>query len=104
VRPSTPQQQVCPLCQREGIPRFSDHHLVPKSRGGKVLLPVCLDCHRSIHAFFTNRELADQYNTVEALWAHEGFAQHLRWLRKQDPQRRYRTKVKRERQGRRSGH
>lgn len=39
----------CPLCTR---PNYfpSDHHLVPKSRGGKVTKTICSDCHRMIHA------------------------------------------------------
>jgi len=95
---NTPENQ-CPLCMRKGILRFSKHHLVPRSRGGKSKLPICLDCHRSIHAFFGLKELEETYHTVEAIWAHEGFAKHLRWLGKQDPNRRYKTKRRRERKG-----
>lgn len=81
----------CPLCKRE-VPKVSDHHLTPKSRGGRVTLPICLDCHRSIHAFFTNKELEEKYHTVEALLENERFAKHIKWLSKQDPNRRYKTK------------
>jgi len=85
----------CPLCQRSPIPEFSDHHLIPKSRGGgpEHKKPLCLDCHNSIHRWFTNRELEKTYFTVEALLSHEGFAKHITWLSKQDPNRRYRTKT-----------
>jgi hypothetical protein len=81
----------CPLCGRE-VPHVSDHHLTPRSRGGKVTLPICLDCHRSVHAFFNNKELEAQYHTVDALLANEKFAAHMKWLGKQDPNRRYKTK------------
>ena len=81
----------CPLCIRD-VPHASDHHLTPRSRGGKETLPICLDCHKSVHAFFTNKELEDRYNTVEALLGDEKFAKHVKWLSKQDPNRRYRTK------------
>ena len=76
----------CPLCERDDIPKdlFSKHHLVPKSRGGKKgeKVPICQDCHSSIHRFFTNRELEEKLNTVESLQAEPAFAKHLAWLRK----------------------
>lgn len=81
----------CPICGR-GVPETTDHHLIPKSRGGKILITICLDCHRSIHAFFSNKELEDTYHTVPALMSHEGFRKHIKWLSKQDPNRRYKTK------------
>jgi len=84
----------CPLCSRD-VQKVSDHHLVPKSRGGKKTLPICLDCHRSIHAFFSNKELESTYHTVEALLGHEEFGKYMKWLSKQDPNRRYRTKRRR---------
>jgi len=97
------QTHDCPLCNRE-VPEVSDHHLKPRSRGGKDTLPICLDCHKSIHAFFTNKELDETYHTVEALLGHEKFAKHIKWLSKQDPNRRYKTKrVKDKRQRGRSG-
>lgn len=85
----------CPLCQRV-VPKVSDHHLIPKSRGGtsEDTIPICLDCHNSIHKFFTNKELEKQYNSVEALLSHEQFNKHIKWLAKQNPQRRYKTKQK----------
>lgn len=83
---------VCPFCNRSGIPKFSDHHFTPKSQGGRETTPICLDCHRSIHSWFTVKELATTYNTIEALLSHEGFAKHIAWLSKRDPNRRYKTK------------
>lgn len=82
--------RICPLCNRE-VPHCSDHHLTPRSRGGTETLPLCLDCHKSVHAFFTNKELEDKYNTVEELLGDEKFAKHILWLSKQDANRRYRT-------------
>ena len=81
----------CPLCTRL-VSNMSDHHLTPRSRGGKITLPICLDCHKSIHTFFKNKELEDTYNTVESLLGNERFAKHIKWLSKQDQNRRYRTK------------
>jgi hypothetical protein len=74
----------CPLCER---PNFhpSDHHLVPKSRGGKVTETLCRDCHRAIHATFSNKELERDYHTREALLAHEGLRRMIAFIAKQDP-------------------
>lgn len=80
-----PEPDPCPLC---GRPNFhpSDHHLVPKSRGGKVTKTICRDCHKAVHSLFTNKQLEKTYNTVEALLGHEEFRKMVGFLRKQDPQ------------------
>lgn len=82
--------ESCPLCER---PMFhaSEHHLVPKSRGGKNTELICSDCHSAIHALFTNRELEKGHNTVEALLADPGFRRALAFIRKQDPRKRHRS-------------
>jgi len=73
----------CPLCGRPNY-RPSDHHLVPKSRGGKVTETICRDCHDAIHATFDNKQLEKEYATVDALMAHEGLAKMIRFIAKQD--------------------
>ena len=79
-----PPTEPCPLC---GRPNFhpSDHHLVPKSRGGKITATLCRDCHQAIHATFSNKELEKQYHTREALLAHEGFRRMVDFIARQDP-------------------
>lgn len=84
----------CPLCGRPNH-RPSDHHLVPKSRGGKVTATICRDCHDAIHATFDNRELEKKYATVDALLAHEGLAKMIRFIAKQDGRVRVRRTKKR---------
>lgn len=73
----------CPLCRR---PNYSpsDHHLVPKSRGGTETRTLCSDCHKTVHAFFTNRELESTYSTVDALMSHPGFRGAIRFVSRQD--------------------
>jgi hypothetical protein len=71
----------------------SDHHLVPKCRGGKEKLPICCDCHRTIHAFFSNKQLEKEYNTVDSLLADERMKRAIAWLSKQDPSKRNRMKT-----------
>ena len=45
----------------------------------------CVSCHRAIHAFFSLKELATNYNSVKALMADERFRMMIRWIAKQDP-------------------
>jgi 5-methylcytosine-specific restriction protein A len=86
---------ICALCQRD-VPALTDHHLVPKSRlkkGAPVpRVDICSGCHRQIHALFTNRELADEFNSVEKLRAEPRMAGFLNWIRKQDPSRHVRVR------------
>ncbi len=79
-----PSAETCPLCERPNL-HPSDHHLVPKSRGGKVTQTLCRDCHQAIHATFTNKELEASYNTPEALLAHQALRAMIRFIAKQDP-------------------
>lgn len=87
---------ICPICERPNhFP--SDHHMIPKSRGGKTTETICQDCHKSIHAHFTNKELEETYHTPAALLSHEGFAKQVAFLQKQDPARRTTTKKSKDR-------
>lgn len=73
---------ACPLCRRPNQ-NPSDHHLVPKSRGGKVTETICRDCHTAIHATFTNKELEREYASIDALLGHAGFAKMIAHIAKQ---------------------
>jgi hypothetical protein len=86
----------CPTCERPNY-HPSHHHLVPRSKGGRVTETMCDDCHRAVHQIFTNNELEMTYNTVESLLAHPGFAKQVAFFRKQDPTRRCKTKQTKER-------
>ena len=81
----------CPICQRPNH-RPSDHHMVPRSRGGKATETICCDCHRAIHACFTNKELEETFHTVEALLTNETFSKMINFIAKQDPGGRVSTK------------
>jgi hypothetical protein len=72
----------CPLCGRPNH-RPSDHHLVPRTRGGDVTKTICEDCHRAIHSMFSNKELERQYSSVESLMGHEGFAKMVAFIGRQ---------------------
>ncbi|MEL7254893.1 MAG: HNH endonuclease [Pseudomonadota bacterium] len=81
---------VCPLCGRLIPPdvRQSQHHLIPKLKGGKGGPVVLLHqiCHNEIHATLTEAELARDYSTVEALRAHPRLAKFIRWVAKRPPE------------------
>ena len=74
----------CGLCER-AVQQTSRHHLVPREEGGRYgdTVDLCQPCHSSVHRFLTNRELARQYPTVEALRGAEGLQGYLSWIKKQ---------------------
>ena len=75
---------LCELCERESV-RFTEHHLVPRSRGGKYgpKARLCPTCHRQIHAMFSEKTLANELNSVERLRADPEFAGYLKWASRQ---------------------
>lgn len=74
----------CALCGRvsENSRCFEDHHLTPKHKGGRRLgtIRVCVDCGNQIHLLFSNAELRDSYNTLEALLANPSVQRWVRWV------------------------
>ena len=79
---------TCPICDRElGDPSdpFSNvdqHHLVPKSRKGKLQYYVHKICHRKIHATFTIKELEQKYHTWDELKSHPDIIKFVEWVQK----------------------
>lgn len=62
-----------------------EHHLVPRSQGGKSKSLIHRICHRKIHATFSERELSQTYHTWAALQAHPEIAAFLRWVANKPP-------------------
>lgn len=77
--------QSCWLCERPLGRRVEWHHPVPKSRGGRIVVPVHSICHRTIHATLTNAELARAYAEPEALRAHPAIVRFLAWIAGKPP-------------------
>ena len=76
-------ENKCSFCNRETPKQYlEDHHLTPRSKGGKIKVPVCCDCGDQIHNIFTNKELEILYNTVEAIRSHEKMRAWIKWIRK----------------------
>ena len=89
----------CELCLRRVPSRLiTQHHLVPKQKGGKAdhRTPLCKPCHKQIHATFGNTDLARVYATIESLREAPLLQPFLRWIRKQSPDRNFRTVRSRE--------
>lgn len=91
---------VCPLCERP-IPKSQRdlHHLVPKLKGGDETVALHRICHRTIHARFTESELARTYNTAEALRAHDDIARFIAWVKKKPPEFHDGTKTSNDKRG-----
>ncbi|MCA9112908.1 MAG: HNH endonuclease, partial [Planctomycetaceae bacterium] len=82
----------CVICEH-AYPRsrLTKHHLVPKSRSGTETVLTCRDCHRQIHALFSEKELERQYGTLELLLGAEALQPWITWIRKRQPRARLRV-------------
>ncbi|MPS70707.1 HNH endonuclease [Novosphingobium aerophilum] len=74
------QGSVCWLCQRPLGRRTEWHHPIPRSRGGRETVPLHPICHRTIHATFSNAELARLPADPAALSRDPAIARFLRWI------------------------
>lgn len=89
----------CPLCQREMV-YPSDHHLVPRSKQGRETVLICEDCHRAIHARFDTATLKNHYNTVERLLDDNELRGTIKFISKQNPHTKIKTKTSKSKQNR----
>ncbi|MEO0908691.1 MAG: HNH endonuclease [Pseudomonadota bacterium] len=76
---------ICWLCSRPLGTLTQWHHPVPKSKKGRGTVPVHPICHRTIHANFTNAELARIGDDPEAIRAHRAMAKFLAWIANKPP-------------------
>lgn len=85
------QGGTCTLCERQ-VSYLTKHHLLPKMRHNKRVrrdhgdavhetTPSCRDCHRTVHALFSEKRLERELNTIELLKAHPDMAKYLAWVR-----------------------
>ncbi len=87
---------LCDICNREMELTF--HHYIPvtlhtnkkfkklydknymKTHGANL----CRTCHKTIHIFFTEKELGNSYNSFEKLMEVEKFRNYVTWIRKRN--------------------
>lgn len=82
----------CELCGRP-VARLTRHHLIPRSRHRKKrakrnftrermqqVALVCPACHRQIHKTFTEKELEQDYNTIESLREQPEIDKFVSWI------------------------
>jgi hypothetical protein len=83
-----PRPPCCPLCGRPLIagPSVNEHHLIPRSHGGRVVGGVHRVCHDKIHAVLSEKDLARDYATWEALRGHPEIARFIDWVRRKPPE------------------
>ncbi len=77
----------CPLCGRP-LPNdatVDEHHLLPRSKGGRDKHRIHRICHRKIHATLTETELARSYTTWAALQSHQDIAAFVSWVASKAP-------------------
>ena len=72
---------ACVFCQRNVPTR--GHHVVPRCKGGREIVPTCQSCEDFIHKTWSHNELRDDFNTVEKILGDDRFQKFLHWLGKQ---------------------
>lgn len=76
---------ACWLCERPLGAIVEWHHPLPKSRGGRETVPLHPICHRTLHATFSNAELARRGTQSESLRAEPALARFLSWIERKPP-------------------
>jgi hypothetical protein len=59
-----------------------EHHLIPKSYGGKEKIPLHRICHQKIHSLFKESELKNYYHTWERILEHPDIQKFVSWVKK----------------------
>lgn len=75
----------CWLCVRPMGETIVWHHPVPKSRGGRDVVPMHPICQQTLIAHFTNSELQRHGMDVEGLLAHPAIRKFVDWVASKDP-------------------
>lgn len=76
---------TCWLCGRTIATRLQWHHTVPKSKKGRDTVPVHPICHRTIHAHFSNAELARVGGDRDTVLANEAVTKFVQWVADKPP-------------------
>ena len=77
--------EQCWLCGRQTGKTIVWHHPVPKSRGGRDVVPMHPVCQQTLIANFTNSELQRYGLDVESLLANPAVRKFVDWVVNKDP-------------------
>jgi hypothetical protein len=80
-----PPPVACWLCGRPTGQTIVWHHPVPKSRGGRDVVPMHPICQQTLIANFTNSELQRHGFDVELLLAYPAIRKFVDWVANKDP-------------------
>ncbi|MEZ6066309.1 MAG: HNH endonuclease signature motif containing protein [Planctomycetaceae bacterium] len=81
--PPEPPRPACSICLHDFERReLTKHHLIPKCCKGRETVLVCRNCHRQIHAIFTEKELEREFGTLESLLSAERLQGWIEWSRR----------------------
>lgn len=75
----------CWLCGRPTGKTIVWHHPVPKSRGGRDVVPMHSICQQTVITNFTNSELQRHGLDVEGLLANPNVRKFVDWVANKDP-------------------
>jgi hypothetical protein len=75
----------CWLCSRPTGKTIIWHHPVPKSRGGRDVVPMHPVCQKMLITSFTNSELQRHGMNVEGLLADPAVRKFVDWVANKDP-------------------
>jgi len=82
----TPEEVVnCWLCGRPTGSTIVWHHPVPKSRGGRDVVPMHSICQQTLTVNFTNSELQRHGMNVEGLLDNPAVRKFVDWVANKDP-------------------
>ncbi|MEO9131183.1 MAG: hypothetical protein ABI240_08245 [Sphingomonas sp.] len=76
--------EPCWLCGRPTGKTIVWHHPVPKSRGGRDVVPMHPICQQTLVANFTNSELQRYGMDVDGLLANPAIRKFVDWVAKKD--------------------
>src|SRR4051794_26786995 len=76
---------ACWLCGRPTGKTIVWHHPVPKSRGGRDVVPMHPICQQTLIANFTNAELQRHGMDVEALLLNPNVRKFVDWVANKEP-------------------
>ena len=75
----------CWLCGRPTGATIVWHHPIPKSRGGRDVVPMHPICQQAVTANFTNTELQRRGMNADGLLADPAMRKFVDWVAKKDP-------------------